>query len=375
MNVLVTGAAGFVGRNLVSALRVRADVRVFEYDIATPEASIEEALAVADAVYHLAGVNRPRDPAEFHAGNAVSTEEICGRLTALGRRPMIVLSSSIQAELDNPYGRSKRAAEDAVRRYCAQTGAPGVVYRLKNLFGKWCRPNYNSVTATFCHNIARGLAIRMSDPENELDLTYIDDVVAAFLGESRRDDRTAAFRMAEPLPSYRTTVGELAGLVESFRASRTTLRVPDFSSPFVQALYATYMSYLETDDFSYPLAVRTDDRGGLAEFVKSPPFGQLFVSRTRPGVTRGNHYHHTKVEKFFVVEGEAVIRFRSILGDGQVIEYRVSGGDYRVVDIPPGYTHAIENTGTQELVTLFWASEIFEPERPDTHAMSVQSGS
>jgi UDP-2-acetamido-2,6-beta-L-arabino-hexul-4-ose reductase len=375
MNVLVTGSAGFVGRNLVSALRARADVQVFEYDAATPGVSIEDGLSAADAVYHLAGVNRPRDPVEFHHGNTVSTEEVCGRLAALGRRPMIVLSSSIQAELDNPYGRSKRAAEEAVRRYCAQTGAPGIVYRLKNLFGKWCRPNYNSVTATFCHNIARGLPIQISDPANELDLTYIDDVVAAFLGELSRDGRAASFRMAEPLPAYRTTVGELAGLVRSFRASRTTLRVPDFSSPFVQALYATYMSYLESDDFSYPLAVRTDDRGSLAEFVKSPPFGQLFVSRTRPGVTRGNHYHHTKVEKFFVVEGDAVIRFRSVENDGHVIEYRVSGGDYRVVDIPPGYTHSIENTGTRELVTLFWASEIFEPERPDTHALSVQPGS
>lgn len=376
MDVLVTGSVGFVGRNLCTALRVRNGVRVFEHDVASPSDALEDGLAAADVVYHLAGVNRPQDPAEFHTGNAGSTVEICERLRALGRSPKIVLTSSIQVELANPYGQSKRAAEDVLRYYCEQTGAAAVVYRLKNLFGKWCRPNYNSVTATFCHNVARNLPSQISNPANEVDLTYIDDVIAAFLGELD-GARTASggFRIADPLPSHRITVGDLAGLIESFRASRTTLIVPDFSSPFVRALYATYLSYLEADDFAYTLNVRADARGSLAEFVKSPPFGQIFVSRTNPGITRGNHYHHTKTEKFLVVEGDAIIRFRSILSEGNLIEYRVSGRDYCVVDIPPGYTHSIENVGTGELVTLFWASEIFDPGRADTQPVNVQAES
>jgi UDP-2-acetamido-2,6-beta-L-arabino-hexul-4-ose reductase len=374
MNVLVTGSAGFVGRNLCVALGARAGVRLFEHDVAGPGGSLEEGLAAADVIFHLAGVNRPQDPAEFDTGNAGSTVEICRSLRARGRAPTIVLASSIQAELDNPYGRSKHAAEEAVRRYCDEAGAVGVAYRLRNLFGKWCRPNYNSVTATFCHNIARNLPVEISDPANAVDLSYIDDVIAAFLGElDSPAPASRGFRVAGPLPSYRTTVGELAGLIESFRAFRSTLHVPDFSNPFVRALYATYLSYLETGNFAYTLNVRTDTRGSLAEFAKSAPFGQIFVSRTQPGVTRGNHYHHTKAEKFLVVEGEAVIRFRSILTKDEIVEYRVSGRDYRVVDIPPGYTHSIENVGPGALVTLFWASEVFDPQRTDTRALIVQS--
>lgn len=372
MNVLVTGSDGFVGRNLCAVLRRLADVRVMEYDLASPPRSLDEGLACAEVIFHLAGVNRPQHPSEYQTGNAGFTAEICRRLVDLGRAPKIVLTSSIQAELENPYGVSKRAAEEALRQYCEETGAVGVAYRLKNLFGKWCRPNYNSVTATFCHNVARGLPIQLSDPANGVDLTYIDDVIAAFVRElTSSGDELGCFRIAGPLPSTRTTLGELASLIESFRAHRETLLVPDFSSAFVRALYATYLSYLEPGDFAYALDVRTDARGSLAEFVKSPTFGQVFVSRTKPGITRGNHYHHTKAEKFLVVEGEAVIRFRSILDGTDVVAYRVSGRDFRVVDIPPGYTHSIENAGTGELVTIFWASEVFDQRRPDTQALNV----
>ena len=370
MNALVTGSDGFVGRNLCAVLRRREDVQLVEYDLAS--APLDKGLASADIIYHLAGVNRPQHPSEFQTGNADFTAKICRRLVALGRAPKIVLTSSTQVEFDNPYGLSKRAAEEALRQYCQEAGAVGVAYRLKNLFGKWCRPNYNAVTATFCHNIARGLPIQISDPASRLDLSYIDDVVAAFVHElDPAAGEPGGFRFAQSLPSFTTTLGELASLIESFRAQRTTLQVPDFSNPFVRALYATYLSYLETDDFAYTLDIKTDQRGSLAEFVKSSPFGQLFVSRTKPGVTRGNHFHHTKTEKFLVVEGEAVIRFRSILGGADIIEYRVSGRDYRVVDIPPGYTHSIENVGVGEVVTLFWASEVFDPQRSDTQALSV----
>ncbi len=284
-------------------------------------------------------------------------------------RPKIIFASSIQAESDNPYGRSKLQAERSLERYAGKSGAVAVVHRLKNLFGKLCRPNYNSVTATFCHNIAHGLPIKISDPSQVLSLTYIDDVVAAFIAElAIQGDR--GFQRAASLASTEITLGELAELIQSFRAHRTSLLVPDFSVSFVKALYATYLSYLEPRDFAYSLTKREDPRGSLAEFVKQASFGQLFVSRTKPGVTRGNHYHDTKTEKFLVIEGQAVIRFRHI-SSGDVTSFVVCGDEYRVVDIPPGYTHSIENIGMSDLVTLFWASEVFNHEAPDTFVLPV----
>lgn len=363
MKVLVTGSGGFVGKNLCVELARRQDVELFRYDVDSPAEDLDKGLASAEVIFHLAGVNRPQNVEEFKTGNAGFTGEICQKLIAMGRKPRIILSSSIQAELDNPYGLSKREAEEAICQYANKTGAAGVVYRLKNLFGKWCRPNYNSVTATFCHSIAHSLPIQISSPANIVDLTYIDDVVAGFLTEL--SDTRTGFRFADPLPSHKISLGDLSALVTSFRDSRKTLLLPDFSQAFVRALYATYLSYLEADNFAYTLDIRTDNRGSLAECIKQPAFGQIFVSHTKPGITRGNHYHHTKVEKFMVVSGEAIIRFRQIHGD-QVIEYRVKGEEYKVVDIPPGYTHSIENVGGTDLVTLFWASEVFDPNRPDT---------
>jgi UDP-2-acetamido-2,6-beta-L-arabino-hexul-4-ose reductase len=364
VNVLVTGAAGFLGKNLVAALRHRKDVQAVELDVGASADALDAALGAADVVFHLAGVNRPENVADFATGNAGLTETVCAVLERKGRRPKVVLSSSIQAERENPYGASKRAAEEALERFSVRTGAEGVVHRLKNLFGKWCRPNYNSVTATFCHNVAHDLPIQISDPAAVVDLTYVDDVVAAFLAELDAPPRPG-FRFADPVASYRVTLGELADTIRGFRAHRTTLRLPDFSSPFVRALYATYLSHVEPGAHGYQLDIKTDARGSLAEFVKSPHFGQIFVSRTKPGITRGNHYHHTKTEKFMVVEGEGLIRLRQIHGP-EVVEFRARGEDYRVVDIPPGYTHSIENVGTGDMVTLFWSSEVFDPAKPDT---------
>ena len=364
MRVLVTGAAGFVGKNLCCALRQLPGVELAEYDLGDAPGVLEMGAASAELVFHLAGVNRPPDPAEFATGNAGFTGDVCRMLAVADRKAKVVLASSTQAALNNAYGRSKREAEDVLRRYAEGTGAEAVAYRLKNLFGKWCQPNYNSVTATFCHNVARGLPIQISDPSNVVDLSYVDDVVAAFVSEVSSAARPG-FRMAEPLPSHLITLGELAALIRSFRSHRSDLLLPDYSSPFTRALYATYLSYLTPNDFAYTLDIKSDARGTLAEFVKSPQFGQVFVSRTKPGITRGNHYHHTKTEKFFVVQGHAVIRFRQIHGEA-VIEYDVRGEDYRVVDIPPGYTHSIENVGDDEVVTLFWSSEPFDPARPDT---------
>jgi UDP-2-acetamido-2,6-beta-L-arabino-hexul-4-ose reductase len=372
MNVLVTGSKGFVGRNLCSVLRTMSNVSVLEFDCDNTSEELVSMLGEADVIFHLAGVNRPKNEEEFKAGNAGLTEEICKILQRLNRAPKIVLASSIQAELDNPYGSSKLQAELVLQAFADTTGACTVVYRFKNLFGKWCKPNYNSVTATFCHNIAHGLPVTISDPARSIELTYIDDVVAALIGEipSADGEMESGFAFGAELTAYPITLGELAELITSFRESRQTLQLPGFDSPLVRALYATYLSYLESEDFAYPLQIRIDERGSLAEMMKSKAFGQIFVSRTKPGVTRGNHYHHTKTEKFMVVEGDAVIRFRQI-NDPEIIEYRVSGKEFRVVDIPPGYTHHITNVGVGELVTLFWASEIFNPEKADTYFLQV----
>jgi UDP-2-acetamido-2,6-beta-L-arabino-hexul-4-ose reductase len=372
VRVVVTGANGFVGRNLCVALRRREDLALTELDAGDDRRSLEAALVEADVLFHLAGVNRPERVEEYASGNEGFTREILKVIEAAGRKPKIVFSSSIQAALENPYGRSKRAAEEALCRFCDATGAEGVTFRLNNLFGKWCRPNYNSVTATFCHNVANGLPIEISDPSRVIHLTYIDDVVAAFVGQLDAAQR-AGFRFAEELPTHEITLGDLASALDSFRAQRATLRLPDFGSRFTRALYATYLSYLPSDEFAYALCARSDPRGSLAEFVKTPHAGQIFVSRTKPGITRGNHFHHTKAEKFLVVHGEAVIRFRQVNGS-EVIEYRVRGEDYRVVDIPPGYTHSIENVGRDDLVTLFWSSEVFEPQAPDTIPEPVDGG-
>lgn len=374
--ILVTGSAGFIGKHLMEALGRRPDVRVFGYDIGNTVEELDQALAAADVIYHLAGVNRPQNPGEFQTGNVDSTESLCTSLQRLGRKPTIVLSSSIQAELDNPYGISKRQAEQVLQAWSQRTGGRGVIFRLKNVFGKWCRPNYNSVTATFCHNLAHDLPISISDPNKELELVYIDDVIAALTAVLDEKNTADLCSYREVPRAFKITLGALAGKIQSFRQSRQSLTLPSFADDFTRRLYATYLSYLEGPDFAYNLDLKTDNRGCLAEVMKSEHFGQIFVSRTKPGITRGNHYHHTKTEKFLVVEGEAVIRFRSIQPGGAgerpaIIEHRVSGRDFRVVDIPPGYTHSIENVGSLEMVVLFWASEVFDPANPDTTFLPV----
>lgn len=368
--VLITGSEGFVGKNLRVALQNREDVRLLCFDVQDDPAILDALLDQADFVFHLAGVNRPEHTDEFYLGNSGLTERICLRLTASGRKASLLLSSSTQAQLDNPYGNSKREAEKAVFAYGRKAGTPVHVYRLTNVFGKWSRPNYNSVVSTFCHNVAHNLDIIISDPACELELVYIDDVVAAFIADldgmvPKSDEHLTVG------PTYRITLGELARHIHMFRDIRTTLFVPDLSDDLTRKLHATYLSFLATDDFAYNLTTKTDSRGTLAELIKSEQFGQIFVSRTHPGITRGNHHHHSKVEKFCVLQGDAVIRFRHVLND-EALEYRVSGDDFRVVDIPPGYTHHIENVSTEELIVLFWANQIFDPKQPDTYHCEVQ---
>jgi UDP-2-acetamido-2,6-beta-L-arabino-hexul-4-ose reductase len=367
MNILVTGARGFIGRNLIAHLQEREGCAVTSIDVDHSREDLRAGLETADIVYHLAGVNRPHITEEFEIGNAGLTRDICQILRDLSRTPVIVMSSSVQAELENPYGVSKRHAEDALREFAAQSGAQVCIYRLKNVFGKWCRPNYNSVVATFCHNIALDLPIQMSDPGRELDFVYVDDVVKAFLAELSGCPGSGSHY---DIPSVKLTLGDLAGRIQSFHDMRTNLLTPDFAVRFNQQLYATYLSYVPDDARCQRLVTRSDGRGSLAEFIKSNSSGQIFVSRTKPGVTRGNHYHHTKSEKFFVVEGEGIVRIRHI-ERSEVVAYRVQGHDFQVIDIPPGCTHSIENIGPGDMVTLFWASEIFDPDRPDTYFLPV----
>ncbi len=366
--VVVTGARGFIGRNLWEALNRRPRLEIRDFDIDSPSASLAEGLQQADVVFHLAGVNRPEKVEEYEEGNHLLTRKLCAILEELGRTPRAVFSSSIQAELGNPYGRSKLRAEQVLADWSTRTGAPVAIFRLKSVFGKWCRPDYNSVVATFCHNVARGLPIAVSDPARKTDLVYIDDVVNAFLDCLDRPAGGVEYR--DVSPSFSVALGDLARQIEAFRDGWRTGILPDLGDPLAQRLFATYCSYLAETDLSYPLMVHSDGRGELSEFLKQPHSGQIFISRTKPGATRGNHYHDSKVEKYIVVEGEAVIRLRRIDRE-EITEYRVTGRELKVVDIPPGYAHSIENTGPDELITLFWASELFDPEFPDTYPLDV----
>lgn len=366
--ILITGGRGFLGRNLATHLLERKDCETNICDKEDAAADLQNWALSADIIFHLAGVNRPQDPAEFDKGNAGLTERICQWLREGNRSPKIIFSSSVQAATDNPYGASKAKAESALQQFSSVAGGCVRIYRLKNLFGKWCRPNYNSVTATFCHNIATDQPIAISDPAREVELSYVDDVVAAFLDEIDGQQETG-FAGVE-IPACRIQLGDLAGRIQAFHEMSRTLTLPDFGDWFNRALYATYLSYVLPQGRDYSLEVRSDVRGSLAEFVKQQHFGQIFVSRTKPGVTRGNHFHHTKTEKFFVVEGDGLIRMRAV-GGGPVEEYPVSGDAYRVIDIPPGFTHSITNVGKGEMVTLFWSSEIFDPNRPDTYYLPV----
>lgn len=376
-SVLITGSSGFLGSNLRTILKSEPHLQVIEYDADSPPEVLEKGLSEADVIFHLAGVNRPENVEEFQQGNTDLTVNLCNNLQRLGRAPKIVFSSSIQANLDNPYGISKRKAEDALRRFAEKTGSRITIFRLKNIFGKWCRPNYNSVVATFCYNIARDLPIFISDPTNSLELIYVDDVCSAMIESSGISQHSSSHLVRSPgdiytevKPAFITTLGQIADVIKSFRDSRWSLRLPAFDDSFVTRLYATYVSYLEDNNLSYKLDLKSDIRGGLAEFLKSPSFGQIFVSHTKPEITRGNHYHHSKTEKFLVLQGQAIIRLRHLLEE-RVIEYRVSGQEFQVVDIPAGYVHSIENVGEGELVTLFWADEIFDPDRPDAFYESV----
>ncbi len=367
--ILVTGAAGFIGKNLVAQLRGASYTAVYTYDKTTDPALLDAYTADCTFVFHLAGVNRPEDPAEFTAGNCGFTAALLDSLRRNGNLAPVLFASSIQAERDNPYGNSKRAAEEMLAAYARETGAPVLIYRLPNVFGKWCRPQYNSVVATFCYNIARDLPIQIHDPAVELQLVYIDDVAAEFLRALEGEPTREGAFCRVPV-SHRATLGQIAALLRSFRASRVNRETPDVGDPLSKKLYSTYLSYLPEEAFAYPLKMNVDARGSFTEFLRSPDRGQVSVNVSHPGITKGNHWHHTKNEKFLVVSGRGVIRFRKP-DSTEILEYPVSGDKLEVVDIPVGYTHSIVNTGDTDMVTVMWANEPFDPERPDTYYLEV----
>lgn len=378
MKVLVTGAKGFVGRNLCAELRNIRDGKdrsygdlkideIFEFDVETDPKLLNEYCQKADFVFNLAGVNRPKEQSEFMSGNFGFAEILLRTLKIHENRCPVMISSSTQAALENPYGLSKRAGEELMFQYSNETGAKVLVYRFPNLFGKWCRPNYNSAVATFCHNIANDMPITISNRENLLSLVYIDDLIAemvsALKGEEHRDGNYCFVPEV-----YNTNLGQIVDLIYSFKESRKTLEVPDMSDPFTKKLYATYLSYLPEELFSHPLKMNIDERGSFTEIIRTLDRGQFSINISKPHITKGNHWHHTKCEKFIVISGKAAIRFRKIGGpDSHVIEYIVSGEKIEVVDIPTGYTHNIENLGDTDLITMMWANEPFNPEKPDTY--------
>lgn len=377
MNILITGAQGFVGRNLVSQLRniregkaknyaLSPDLNLFEYDIDSNPAELDAYCKEADFVFNLAGVNRPKDQSEFMKGNFGFATTLLDTLKKYGNTCPVMISSSSQAALDNPYGESKRAGEQLMFDYARETGAKVLVYRFPNVFGKWCRPNYNSAVATFCNNIAHDLPIQVNDPSTVMNLVYIDDVVdeliAALDGREHHNGDYCEVSVVHAIP-----LGDIVALLRSFEDMHVNLGVPDLRDAFTKKLYSTYLSYLPKEKFTYPLKMNVDERGSFTEIIRTADRGQFSVNISKPGITKGQHWHHTKNEKFVVVSGHGLIQLRKI-GTEDVINFEVSSEKIEVVEMIPGYTHNIINLSeTEDLVTFMWCNECFDPKRPDTY--------
>lgn len=364
MNIVVTGAKGFIGKNLCMMLAEKGFDSITPIDQDTPQSEVKQALATADFVYHLAGVNRPKDESEFAKGNATLTEFAIENIKLNGRNTSVMLSSSIQASLDNAYGLSKAQAEALVHDYGNETGAGAFIYRFPNVFGKWCRPNYNSFVATFCHNIVNDIEINIHDPSAAVTLVYIDDVCQALI--ALLDGNSESGVKSVPV-EYKTTVGEVADLLRSFKASRETLVTEHVGTGLARALYSTYLSYFKPTDFHYTLPKYGDERGVFCEMLKTKESGQFSFFTAHKGITRGGHYHHTKNEKFLVIKGKALFKFEHII-TSERYELTVDSDEATVVETVPGWSHDVTNIGEEELIVMLWANEIFDREAPDTIA-------
>jgi UDP-2-acetamido-2,6-beta-L-arabino-hexul-4-ose reductase len=372
MKVLITGAKGFVGKNLQLHLAERKDVQVICFTRSDSVAQLPALLQGVDFVFHLAGANRPLDPAEFTTGNVDLTQSLCQAVCAVaeatGKKVPIVYTSSTQAGRNNPYGRSKRGAEETLLVATRSHQVPVHLFRLPNVFGKWCKPNYNSAVATFCHNLARDLPIHVNDPAAPVQLVYVDDVIERFI--QLMDGADAALGpdgFATVSPQYTTTVGELARQIQAFKNSRASLMTEPVGTGLVRALYATYVSYLPVELFAYPVQQHADPRGVFVEMLKTPDAGQFSFFTAHPGITRGGHYHHTKTEKFMVIKGHARFKFKH-MQTGQAHELVTTGDKPEIVETVPGWTHDITNVGKEEMIVMLWANEVFDRARPDTYA-------
>lgn len=367
MRALVTGANGFIGKNLLVHLRERQIESVpFTREMSGQELAVT--LQGVDFVFHLAGVNRPKDISEFAEGNTGLTEQFCDLIRASGRQIPVLYTSSIQAEASNPYGTSKRAAEEALLALQKVTGSPVYLYRLPNVFGKWSRPNYNSAVATFCHNIANDLPIQINDPSASVCLVYIDDVIKNFL--CLLNDRPPGVHWPEITPVYKITVGELADQIRLFKASRESLLSEAVGAGLTRALYSTYLSFFRPEQFAYTVPVHADARGRFVEMMKTKDSGQFSFFTAHPGITRGEHYHHSKNEKFLVIQGKARFGFRHVMS-GETCELFVDGDKPEIVETVPGWSHNITNVGDVEMIVMLWANEIFDRQHPDTIAYKV----
>lgn len=381
MKILVTGANGFLGKNLCETLKNIRDGKdktrgvdvdeIYEFDIDTPKEKLSEYCKNADFVFHLAGINRPKTEDEFMAGNFGFTSELLAELKKSQKKAPIMISSSIQAALDNPYGKSKKAGEELIFGYGRDCGINTLVYRFPNLFGKWCRPNYNSAVATFCHNIAHNLPITVNDRNHMMTLCYVDDVIDELIRALKNEENRRGEYCVVPV-EHKITLGEIADLLYLFKESRSTKIIPDMTDgSFSKKLYSTYLTYLEPDNFAYKLKMNCDARGSFTEILRSGNAGQFSVNISKPGITKGQHWHNTKNEKFVVVSGHGLIQLRKI-GSDEVINYEVSGDEITVVDMIPGYTHNIINlSDTDDLVTFMWCNECFNPDKPDTYYEEV----
>lgn len=368
MRVLITGANGFVGQNLKVKLGEREDIEIVPFTREDTLEGLSELVKSVDFIFHLAGVNRPENDQEFHAGNVGVTEALCEAIKGAGRKIPVLYTSSIQAGRDNPYGLSKEGAERVLLALYAELGVPVYIFRLANIFGKWARPDYNSAVATFCHNISRDLPIQVNDESTLLTLVYIDDVIASFI--EAMEGRVTDFPFVEVTTTYQIKLGELVDVLVAFRESRVNLTIEAVGVDLTRKLYATYVSYLPPERFAYEVPKHGDSRGVFVEMLKTKDSGQFSFFTAHPGITRGGHYHHSKTEKFLVIRGNARFRFRHIVS-GEFYELFTTGDQPEIVETVPGWTHDITNAGDDEMIVMLWANEIFDRENPDTFACPV----